>query len=355
MKVHFGKNISFNSDLVEMLSPSNLENNIIYVKNNQLFLLSAGMNNQYLHLKDGGVLSWEYINMDFDQGVWTVALFSDQYQTIDGYGTPVDPNPSGEFTYPTHMSMPYVDEPILQPTEWIEARYNDDYHLSPYPDLFPLAEIGGVFFAENTGRNRLNVHEYDLLTIDEPIISIEPPISFTSNIPSSIFDEEMTVITTPYYPRSNNDGIWTISASSNYNDNWAPYKIFNKSYNVSNGNGNGWLIKPNDKLPQYVEWTTTINKLVKLNAYSIMMAYDNNDWKHGFKKWKFEGSNDGINWELMHEEELTETPAAKTVLKYNLDKTYEFTHFRLTILDGKDNNTWTGIDEIETFYTGTNI
>ena len=43
----------------------------------------------------------------------------------------------------------------------------------------------------------------------------------------------MTVITTPYYPRSNNDGIWAISASSNYNDNWAPYKIFNKSYNVT--------------------------------------------------------------------------------------------------------------------------
>ena len=58
MKVHFGKNISFNSDLVEMLSPSNLENNIIYVKNNHLFLLPAGMNNQYLHLKDCGVLSW---------------------------------------------------------------------------------------------------------------------------------------------------------------------------------------------------------------------------------------------------------------------------------------------------------
>lgn len=355
MKIHFGKNISFNSDLVEMLSPSNLENNIIYVKNNQLFLLPAGMNNQYLHLKDGGVLSWEYINMDFDQGVWTVALFSDQYQTIDGYGSPVDPNPSGEFTYPTHMLMPYVDEPILQPTGWLEARWNYDYHLSTEPDLFPLAEIGGVFFAENAGRNRLNIYEYELTTINQPTISISSFTDIENNIPSSVFDEEMTIRTSPYYPSSNNDGIWVISASSNYNDNWAPYKVFNKSFNVDSGNSNGWLMAQRAPLPQYIEWKNTISKLIKVNSYSIMMAYDNNNWKHGFKKWKFEGSNDGSNWELMHEMELKESPAVKTILKYNLSKTYEFTHFRITILDGRDDESWTGIDEVETFYTGTNV
>ena len=48
MKIHFGRNISFNSDLVEMLSPSNLENNIIYVKDNQLILLPAGMINIFI-------------------------------------------------------------------------------------------------------------------------------------------------------------------------------------------------------------------------------------------------------------------------------------------------------------------
>lgn len=348
MKVHFGKNISFNSDLVEMLSPSNLENNIIYVKDNQLILLPAGMNNQYLHLKDGGGLSWEYINPDFDQGVWVVALYSDQYQTIDGYGSPVDPNPSGEFTYPTHMSMPYVDEPILQPTGWLDARWNYDYHLSPHPDFFPLAEIGGVFLAENAGGDRLNIDEYDLLTIDNPTISINPTESFDTNIPSSIFDEEMTVRTSPYYLKSDNDGIWQISASNVYRD-WYPYEIFNKSY----GNGNAWLLENNKELPQYIEWTNTINKPIKLNSYTIKMAYENNS-KYGFKKWKFEGSNNGSTWEIIHEEELENTPDIGVTLRYNLNKTFEYTHFRITILDGRDSS-WTGIDEIETFYTGTGI
>lgn len=41
-----------------------------------------------------GLYEWKFISNDFDQGVWTVALFSDQYQTIDGYGAPVDYNPS---------------------------------------------------------------------------------------------------------------------------------------------------------------------------------------------------------------------------------------------------------------------
>ena len=41
-----------------------------------------------------GLYEWKFISNDFDQGVWTVALFSDQYQTIDGYGSPVDYNPS---------------------------------------------------------------------------------------------------------------------------------------------------------------------------------------------------------------------------------------------------------------------
>lgn len=55
-KIHFGKNISFQSNLVELLSPSNLENNILYVKNNQLTLLPPGLNNQYLHINDGRII-----------------------------------------------------------------------------------------------------------------------------------------------------------------------------------------------------------------------------------------------------------------------------------------------------------
>lgn len=56
LKIHFGKNISFQSNLVELLSTSNLENNILYVKNNQLILLPPGLNNQYLHINDGRII-----------------------------------------------------------------------------------------------------------------------------------------------------------------------------------------------------------------------------------------------------------------------------------------------------------
>lgn len=115
-KIHFGKNISFQSNLVELLSPSNLENNILYVQNNQLKLLPPGQNNQYLHLNDGGIYEWKYISHDFEQGVWVVALFSDQYQTLDGYGSAININPSGEYTYPLYMTMPYINCPTISPT-----------------------------------------------------------------------------------------------------------------------------------------------------------------------------------------------------------------------------------------------
>ena len=116
------------------------------------------------------------------------------------------------------------------------------------------------------------------------------------------------------------------------------------------GTRNAWLCKNNATLPQYIQWENLLGKKTYLNSYSIMMAYENNT-KYGFKKWKFEGSNDGIVWNLIHEEELESTPAIGTKLIYNLNKLFNFSYFRITILDGRDNS-WTGIDEIETFYEG---
>lgn len=244
------------------------------------------------------------------------------------------------------MIMPYIDCPIISPTGWIEAKEINEYTLTTYPNYDGLAEHGGVFMYENAGGDRLNLFESILSYIDNPILSIDSFGLTNNNIPSSIFNDEITVRTSPYYLTNSNNGIWKITASNTYNNKWDNYKIFNKLH----GSRNGWLCNYNVSLPQYIQWENILGEKTKLNSYSLIMAYENST-KYGFKKWKFEGSNNGNNWELIHEQELTSTPDVGTKLQYNLDKIYEYSYFKFTILDGRENG-WTGIDEIETFYTG---
>ena len=252
----------------------------------------------------------------------------------------------GEYTYPQYMTMPYIDCSTIPLTGWIEAKEINEYTLTPYPNYEGLAEYGGVFMYENAGGDRLNLVESVLSYVDNPILSIDSPGLTNINIPSSIFDDEITIRTSPYYLMSSNDGIWEITSSDNYNNGWNNYKIFNKEH----GYQNAWLCNYNVSLPQYIQWKNLMNEKTKLNSYSIMMAYENST-KYGFKKWKFEGSNDNNIWELIDEQELDVTPSVGTILKYNLNNTYEYSSFKFTILDGRENG-WTGIDEIETFYTG---
>ena len=77
-KIHFGKNISFKSNLIELLTSENIKNNLIYVKNNHLSLLAPGLHNQYLSY-DNGKYTWKFMEGDFDQGVWTVSLYSTDF------------------------------------------------------------------------------------------------------------------------------------------------------------------------------------------------------------------------------------------------------------------------------------
>ena len=132
------------------------------------------------------------------------------------------------------------------------------------------------------------------------------------------------------YLTSSNNGIWKITASNTYNNEWNNYKIFNKEH----GSRNAWLCNYNVSLPQYIQWENILGEKTKLNSYSLIMAYENST-KYAFKKWKFEGSNNGNNWELIHEQELTSTPDVGTKLQYNLDKIYEYSYFKFTILDGR--------------------
>ena len=244
------------------------------------------------------------------------------------------------------MIMPYIDCPIISPTGWIEGKMFNEYTLTTYPNYEGLAEYGGVFMYENAGGDRLNLFESILSYIDNPILSIDSFGLTNNNIPSSIFNDEITVRTSPYYLMNSNNNIWKITSSDNYNNGWNNYKIFNKEH----GSQNAWLCNYNVSLPQYIQWENILGEKTKLNSYSLIMAYENST-KYGFKKWKFEGSNNGNNWELIHEQELTSTPDVGTKLQYNLDKIYEYSYFKFTILDGRENG-WTGIDEIETFYTG---
>lgn len=156
-KIHFGKNISFKSNLIELLTSENIKNNLIYVKNNHLSLLAPGLHNQYLSY-DNGKYTWKFMEGDFDQGVWTVSLYSTDFFTPDGYGSPVDYNPSTEFTYPQYMSMPYINEEIISITGHVYTdKENNNYILSHYPAVEGIAQYGGIFYYEIYNADRLSL------------------------------------------------------------------------------------------------------------------------------------------------------------------------------------------------------
>ena len=173
-KIHFGKNISFKSNLIELLTSEKINNNLIYVKNNHLTLLAPGLHNQYLSY-DNGRYTWKFMAGDFYQGVWPLSLYSTDFFTPDGYGSPIDINPETEYTYPQYMSMPYVNEEIISITGHVYPdKENNNYILSHYPAVEGIAQYGGIFYYEIYNADKLslsinsniNLVDYEIINCD---------------------------------------------------------------------------------------------------------------------------------------------------------------------------------------------
>lgn len=171
-KIHFGKNISFKSNLIELLTSEKINNNLIYVKDNHLSLLAPGLHNQYLSY-DKGRYTWKFMEGDFDQGVWPLSLYSTDFFTPDGYGSPIDINPEKEYTYPQYMSMPFVNEEIIEVSGYM-AKQNNEYKFLSHPSFDGIAEYGGTFYYEIYNADKLSLSiNSNINLIDNEIINCD--------------------------------------------------------------------------------------------------------------------------------------------------------------------------------------
>jgi hypothetical protein len=277
-KIHFGKNISFKSNLIELLTSEKINNNLIYVKDNHLTLLAPGLHNQYLSY-DNGRYTWKFMAGDFYQGVWPLSLYSTDFFTPDGYGSAIDVNPSNEFTYPQHMSMPYVDQKIVSVSGFM-GKPNTCFTFSEYPSVDGLGEYGGTFYYEIYNAEKLN---YSIISninlIENEIIHVSgKDTEINSEISAEIFNDEVTLLISPglfkmtkvndYY-EYNQYKLYITSAHS-----WTtlPYTVFNSCY--ENRINCGWCVQlTNDiVLPQSLTLIDEKQQFI-FNNYSIIFGF----------------------------------------------------------------------------------
>jgi hypothetical protein len=286
-KIHFGKNISFKSNLIELLTSEKINNNLIYVKDNHLSLLAPGLHNQYLSY-DNGRYTWKFMEGDFDQGVWPLSLYSTDFFTPDGYGSPIDINPEKEYTYPQYMSMPYINEEIIEVSGYM-AKQNNEYKFLSHPAFDGLAEYGGTFYYEIYNADKLNISaNSDVNIINNEIIESSGEYTeIVGDLSNKLFEDDVTLLVSPELLKMNKikntneyvRGNYILTTTAEYIDNYAwnsaPYNIFN-SY-CENTIKTGWCVQLTDDitLPQSITLTNNDNSenLFKFNNYSFIFGY----------------------------------------------------------------------------------
>lgn len=129
------------------------------------------------------------------------------------------------------------------------------------------------------------------------------------------------------------------SASSESASNYAAYYAFNGL----KGTGNSWQ---STTVQCWISYAFTEKKIV--NAYALTSDTAS---RAGYmpKRWNFEGSNDGLNWEIL-DTRVDQTGWLEAETKtYAINNKKDFLSYRLNILDS-NNNARVFLSELEMFY-----
>jgi hypothetical protein len=132
----------------------------------------------------------------------------------------------------------------------------------------------------------------------------------------------------------------TISASSEYNANYPAWKAFNDSntdtydaWITSSGTVSGWLQIQLDTPQKMTKYSVTSRGVGTIAAP---------------KDWTFEGSDDGVNWDVLDTISDETGWSAGERREYTIDNPSEYTYYRINI-SGNDGSSYTAIDELEIF------
>lgn len=146
--------------------------------------------------------------------------------------------------------------------------------------------------------------------------------------------------TAPLNLTSNNTSEWEITASSIYDSNFEPYKVFDGVYSEYNV---GWFSQNNSTVPQWIQWKNLTRK-VNIKTYLLQFNWDDGGSRHA-NSWKLQGSNDEKEWIDLDEENNFESPSDGYLLKKTIENNRSFYCHRLYITSIY--NQYVGIGEIK--------
>ena len=144
------------------------------------------------------------------------------------------------------------------------------------------------------------------------------------------------------------NGMITISASSEYNTNYKAWKSFNNATEIEVYDI--WYTK--DVAQNYSnlinEWikidfgepkTVTKYTMRSRDSYSVIVASD----------WVVEGSNDNINWTILHTVTGQNNMAARETRTFALDTTGNYRYYRFRITGNKNERSYVGFGQLDLF------
>lgn len=142
------------------------------------------------------------------------------------------------------------------------------------------------------------------------------------------------------------NGIITISASSEYDTNYKAWKSFNNAtglydiwYTKDVGQNYNNLIGEWIKIDFGEPKTVTKYTMRSRDSYGVVVASD----------WVVEGSNDNINWTILHTVTGQDNMAARETRTFALDTTGNYRYYRFKITGNKNARSYVGFGQLDLF------
>lgn len=129
------------------------------------------------------------------------------------------------------------------------------------------------------------------------------------------------------------------SASSFYNEVFAPHRAFDRS------SANGWVASEGAVFPQWLKYQFPAEVIIY--AYSVTASVQNPGRTPSV--WTFEGSNDGVNWTALDTQAYQTGWVLGEVRKYQITAGLSYSQYRLHITARNGGDGYTGVGELAMF------
>lgn len=154
-------------------------------------------------------------------------------------------------------------------------------------------------------------------------------------------------LNSPTNMTKNEDDNWIITGTNQYVDSsngWQLYGAFDGQSTYKKA-----FLVSGSSVPFNITWQTKGEPYV-VRSYEFTSVCNNEDsTAFSFKQWKFEGSNDGTQWNTLDDKTVDRYPGKGEWFKANINNETPYTYYRILITGQIQNNSYTAIGEIKTY------